>query len=168
MWYVVWTEARSEAWLKQAIDKEIDKKLCLECWMPKKTEQQKWQGEIKTVEKMLFPGYLFTDTEDPEKLHIEIRKLKCTSRVMRVGEDFTPISKPEDELIRSLTGEDGVAGISIGVIEDGKLRVIEGPLKGLEKYIVKIDRYKRKAWLKLYLLGEERKISLSLSVTRKS
>ena len=88
---------------------------------------------------------------------------------MRVVEDFTPISKPAEELIRSLNGEDGVAGsISIGVIEDGKLRAIEGPLKGLEQYIVKIDRYKRKAWLKMFLPGEERKFSLGLSVVRKS
>ncbi|MBR1892448.1 MAG: hypothetical protein IJ815_02810 [Lachnospiraceae bacterium] len=53
------------------------------------------------------------------------------------------------------------------MIENGKLKVIDGPLKGFEKYIVKIDRYKRKAWLKIKLFGEERRFNLSLSVIEK-
>ena len=167
MWYVVWTETGTEAELKNKIENEIPKDLYRECRLPTRTEQQKWNGEVKEVTKLLFPGYLFLDTDDPEGLHIKIRKIKYNSRVMKTGDDFTPISKAEQEIIEALTGEDGNVGISTGVIENGSLKVINGPLKGFEKYIVRIDRYKRKAWLKMRLLGEERRFNVSLSVIEK-
>ena len=87
--------------------------------------------------------------------------------MIKTGDEFTPISEHEEKIIRALTGENGTAGISVGVMENGKLKVIDGPLKGFEKYIVKIDRYKRKAWLKIKLFGEERRFNLSLSVIEK-
>ena len=59
-------------------------------------------------------------------------------------------------------------GISTGIIEDGNLKVIDGPLKGFEKYIVRIDRHKRKAWLKIKLFGEERKFNAGLCVIEKT
>ncbi len=168
MSYVIWTAPRSEARLKGLIDNKISKTLYKKCWLPIKKEQQKWDGKFIEVEKLLFPGYLFIDIDKPEKVHIEIRKLKYNSRVMKTGEVFTPISNAEEEIIKNLTGDDGVAGISTGFIENGKLKVINGSLKGMEKYIIKIDRYKRKAWLKIMLLGEERKLNMSLSVIKKS
>ena len=74
MWYVIWTEARSEYQLKSRIEKDIDNSLYSRCWVPTKTEQRKLDGKYTEVERILFPGYIFIDTEDPEKLHIEIRK----------------------------------------------------------------------------------------------
>jgi len=167
MWYVVWTETGTEAELKNKIENEIPKELYRECRIPTKTEQQKWNGEIKEVTKHLFPGYIFVDTDDPEGMHIKIRRIKYNSRVMKTGDDFTPISEAEQEIIDALTGEDGNVGISTGVLENGTLKVINGPLKGFEKYIVRIDRYKRKAWLKMCLFGEERRFNVSLSVIEK-
>lgn len=168
MWYVIWTEARSEYQLKSRIEKDIDSDLYSSCWVPTKTEQRKLDGKYTEVERILFPGYIFIDTDDPEKLHIEIRKTKYNSRVMKTGEYFTPISRTEEEIIRHLTGDDGRMGISTGIIEDGNLKVIDGPLKGFEKYIVRIDRHKRKAWLKIKLFGEERKFNAGLCVIEKT
>ncbi len=167
MWYVIWTETGTEYDLRERIEREISKELFSGCMIPTKTEQQKWSGQIKNVTKVLFPGYVFIDTEEPEQLHIKIRRIKYNSRVMRTGEEFTPITETERRIIKSLTDADGNVGISTGIIEDGILGVIDGPLKGFEKYIVKIDRYKRKAWLKMKLFGEEKRFNLSLSVIEK-
>ena len=168
MWYVIWTETRTETVLKEEIENKLPKDLYKKCWLPEKKEQQKWNGEFIEVKKILFPGYLFIDTDSPEKVHLKIRKIKPNARVMKTGEEFTPISTEEEDIIRSITGDTGIVGISTGIIEEGKLKVIDGPLKGLEKYIIKIDRYKRKAWLKIRLLGEDRCLTMSLSVIRKS
>lgn len=51
---------------------------------------------------------------------------------------------------------------SSGIIEGDRIKIIDGPLKGLESSIVRIDRHKRLAYLNNVLLGRQIKISLEI------
>lgn len=171
MWYVIWTRTNTEMQLKDQIKMLIPEDICRSCLILTRTEQQKWNKEIVNRIKLLFPGYIFADTDDPESLNSMIRKTQIVGnrpRVIKTGDTYTPISDAEREIIKSLAGTDGNVGISTGIIENGKLKVIDGPLKGFEEYIYKIDRYKRKAWLSMRLFGEERRFNASLSVISKT
>lgn len=170
MWYVIWTKNNTEYQLRDQIVRRISSEVCRDCHILTRTEQQKWNNKIVTKTKLLFPCYLFVDTDDPEKLNSLIRQIKISDnhpRVIKSGDVYKPITDTEKEILKSLAGNDGNVGISTGIIENKVLKVIDGPLKGFEKYIYKIDRYKRKAWLAMNLFGEERKFCASLNVIRK-
>ena len=168
MWYVIWTTARNERNVEEQIGKDVPERLYRRCWLPMKTERQKWDGEWKDVETVLFPGYLFLDTDRPEEFSAAAKKMKGYIGLLKNEDVFLPISAAEEEIIRRLTGETGCAGISTGVIENGRLRVINGALFGMEKYITRIDRHKRKAYLEMKLFGDVRRFNAGLVVVEKS
>ena len=170
MWYVIWTKTNTEILLRDQITRWVPSEICSECRVLTRTEQQKWKKEIVSKTKLLFPGYLFVDTNEPEKLNSLIRQINISDnhpRVIKSGDIYKPITDTEEEMLKSLAGNDGNVEISTGIIENKRLKVIDGPLKGFEQYIYKIDRYKRKAWLSMNLFGEDRKFCASLNVIKK-
>ena len=58
--------------------------------------------------------------------------------------------------------------ISEGVIEKSKIKVYSGPLVGKEKYICRIDRHKRRAFLELPMFGRRQKIQVGLEIVSKT
>lgn len=54
--------------------------------------------------------------------------------------------------------------MSEGVIESGQVRIYQGPLQGMEGYIKKIDRHKKKAWLKIKMFGRMQMVQVGLEI----
>ncbi len=101
-------------------------------------------------------------------LHQALRKEKNYIGLLRCNGEYIPLSDEEEATIRRLLGNREIAGLSTGVIRDGVLQVLDGPLKGMEQYIVHINRHKRKAWLKMLLFNEEREFCMALEVVDKT
>lgn len=81
------------------------------------------------------------------------------------------LSAAESQLIDRLCGSMRTVLISEGVIENGRLHVSFGPLKGLEPLVKKIDRHRRMAWLELPGAGPQapaRRMGVALEVTSKT
>ena len=57
--------------------------------------------------------------------------------------------------------------MSVGVIEGDRVIVTEGPLKGHEAQITKIDRHKRAAYLDMRMFGRHKTIKVGLEIVRK-
>lgn len=167
MWYVIWTKARNEHIMQQLMEKELPKGCYDECWMPMRVERFTRHGEQIDVEKKLFPGYLFVETDDPLRLHVAIKKVKSICSVMHNEDSFLAITQEEKKVLDKLTGKERKVGVSVGVIRDGVLHVTEGPLVGMEQYVVRIDRHKRKAWLEMELFGDIRRFNAALEVVEK-
>ena len=166
-WYVVWAMSRTEHQLLKHIQKGVPKSLYQRCWLPTRTERRKVKGERVDIERLLFPGYVFISTNEPQMLHLAMKGIKDFIGLLRSGGVFIALSQKEEELIRHLTDERDNVGVSTGVIRDGRLLVIDGPLKGLEKYVVKIDRHKMKAQVEMLLFGEIRHFNLGLCVVER-
>ena len=79
-----------------------------------------------------------------------------------------PLTEKEQRFIQRLGGNGYVVEMSEGIIEQSKVRVTSGPLMGMEGYIRKIDRHKRKAWLELELFGRKQTVQVGLEVVSKS
>ena len=168
MWYVIWVRTGHEEEFKTWMDIRVPKGIYDRCFIPVKAEQRKIKGRSEEVLKKLFPGYIFTETENALELNKGLKRVPFVHRLLKTGEYFVPISETEEELIRKLTGEDGCAGMSVGIIENGRLKVVSGPITGFEQYVVKIDRHKRKAFLEMKLFNEIRHFTLGLEVVEKS
>ncbi|MEG2506006.1 MAG: KOW motif-containing protein, partial [Carnobacterium sp.] len=64
--------------------------------------------------------------------------------------------------------EDHVVDMSVGYIIGDKIIVRDGPLKGKEGSIKKIDRHKRIAFIEVEFLGEVRETKVGLEIITKN
>ena len=127
------------------------------------------------VKDILLPGYILVDTLDPWdfkercsktgsalSFHL-IGRAKSTRRDME-GDDyepdtFTQVTDAEFNLIRSLCGE-----ISKGVKEGSRVRIISGPLVGLQENVQKLNPHHRCALVRLEMFGRNLDVWLSFEI----
>ena len=87
--------------------------------------------------------------------------------MLGTGETRVALTPQEIEFILRFCGEDDIAEMSEGVIEDDQVHILSGPLMGMEGAIRKIDRHKRKAWLELEMFGRQQQIEVGLEIIKK-
>lgn len=147
MWYVMQVYSGRERYCKELIQKNVERKLLDECRIPRYLEPRKKNGNWIVEEKILFPGYLFVRSNKIEDLFFQLKKVPRMTKILRMEEDFVPLNAAEQNFILQFTNDNQAVGVSKGIVQNGKIKVIHGPLKGYEGFIRKVDRHKRHAWL---------------------
>ena len=153
----------------EELAQRLPKDVISSCFIPVREVKKRRGGEWKTEQELLFPGYLFVETNEPELASERLRELPLFMRVLAdVGDEFLPLSDNETSWIRSLTTERlHVVEMSEGVIEGDRVIVTQGPLKGREAWIIKVDRHKRLAWLDMRMFGRTKSIKVGLEIVSK-
>ncbi len=132
-------------------------------WWPRRRMYIRRKGKrIKTL-TALFPGYLFLETRDlSPHLYQTVRRTEGFVRFLPDNRDITPLDAESHRLIRHFLSHGEVLQESrVYFDENNRIVVKEGPLKGLEGHIVKVDRRKRRAKVKLDLYEESFQIDLA-------
>ncbi len=169
MWYVVQVYTGRE----ENIKLQCERLLSLfpdafeRVFIPYSNRRMKIDGEWGDVEKVLFPGYIFIVTANLNEAVKLLKKVEGMTKVLGDGENMIPISKEEEKMLLRLGGEEQIVEMSEGIIENSVIKVTEGPLKGMEPLIKKIDRHKRKAWIEVEMFGSSRVIEVGLEIFRK-
>lgn len=117
---------------------------------------EKWLGcsSVKDyVLKDLYPHYILVQSSLDEEDFLErykefFKDIDMLANLLKQG-DLHQMSDREKGLYEKLFNEKEVIVHSIGTITDGKLIVEEGPLKGYEDFIERINRHKRDCFLNL-------------------
>lgn len=148
-WYAIYTQSRHEQKVyKHLIKKEIETFLPLiEQWSRRKDRR-------KRISLPLFPGYLFVRALLNAYTHLEI--LKTDSVVRILGNDGKPIPIPDEQIfaIKALI-KSGMAVTPCAYLKEGmKVRVVNGPLIGVEGILLKIQPQKHRLVLSVDLLKE--------------
>lgn len=120
---------------------------------------RKYEGSWHQETAELFPGYIMIDADNRKNL---AEKLKCTDT------ELYSVDADCENTLRELCNSDGHLPISRGVIRKGVTYVTEGPLKGKEEMISRIDRHKRLAMLKISAIKDEQPVRVGLEITDKS
>ncbi len=103
---------------------------------------RKYEGVWHLERQLLFPGSVFLESNNEEILSEELEKCVDIDR----HENFCIRMFPkEEQFLKRLCGQKHHLEMSRGVIRMGKTQIIEGPLKGMENRISRIDRHKRLA-----------------------
>lgn len=169
MWYAIQVHNGSEEKLKTVYQNRIPKEVLDECFIFYREEMKKYLGEWHKEEKILFPGYLFMGTDQPTELFDTLKKMPVPTRPLGDKDTLVPLTASEAELMKKLGGEKHVVKMSQGVIENGRTQITEGPMIGMEKYIRKIDRHKRRAVIEMKMAGERAvKAEVGVEIVRKS
>ncbi|MCD7736809.1 MAG: antiterminator LoaP [Lachnospiraceae bacterium] len=167
MWYVVQVRAGAEEKICAQCAKKISETLLRQSFLAYYEERKKRGGKWETQKKVLFPGYVFLDTDEIEKVFFELKKVIGLTKILGIGEDIVPLTEEEVRFLTQLGGENHVVEMSEGIIEGARVKVQSGPLMGKEALIKKIDRHKRKAYLELELFGHMQRVEVGLEITMK-
>ena len=126
-------------------------------------------GKILPTKLAVFPGYVFLEfPEDDTILRYQwaFRRTEGFYRFLRSNQDIAPLQNRDLELVLHFIREVGpLAGKSQVYFDDNsRIVVISGPLSGLEGRIVKADKRKGRAKIKLDLYGDSFCIDLAFEV----
>ncbi len=167
-WYVLQVRTGTEENIRIQCEKNIPTTVLECCFIPYYKEQRNIRGIWTTQQKRLFPGYLFAITTNVDALHLHLKKVTGLSKILGTGREIVPLRKDEIQFLQEFGGDEQIVEMSQGIIENEKIIVQYGPLKGKEGYIRRIDRHKRKAYLELELFGRMQRIQVGLEVVAKS
>lgn len=168
--YVIQVVAGKEAHVIHLIERYIKPGLITECFSTKREVLRREGGTWQKCEENLLPGYLFVSCDDPSRVADCLKRIPAFTRMLGNDDVFIPLSDDEVRwLSRLTTSEERIIRMSRGVIEEGgKVVVTEGPLRGYEANIKRIDRHKRVAWLEMRILGRTKSVKVGLEIVAKA
>lgn len=167
-WYVIQVQPKSEYRLCTKIKDRISKDLYRDCFVPQAEYLYKKDGVFEKRIRPLFPGYIFVSTDNVKNFYDSLKKIDGFKRILKSGEDFTPISSEEAGFISGITDDDYNISLSAGFIIDSKITITSGPLVGNEGIIKKIDRHKRIGLIEINFMGQPQLVKMPLEIISKS
>lgn len=135
---------------------------CERLWKSDKT----W----KTVEKDMFPGYVFLQSSNPSQLSKELDAYRKILKVMEEDGYLLSVYQEEEQYLRELCGDEHFLKMSFGYRdrEKGISHITEGPLKAFEDRIIRIDWHRRYAQLEVLLARKKAVVWAGLGIDEKS
>ena len=126
------------------------------------------RGKMQQTTAAVFPGYIFVEAEG-EDIQTHQRAFRQTDgfyRFLLSNQNIRPLADRDLELVLHFVKKAGpIAGISrVYLNENSRIVVTEGPLMGLEGRIIKVDKRKKRAKVKLSLYDDSFAIDLAFEV----
>lgn len=167
MWYVIQVATGKEEQILAMIKKYGVQKYLKECFSPRYEHRRKYLGQWRQEQAILFPGYIFVISDQVEELYQSLKHIPELTKILGVGEKWTPMTKEDIEIVELLSGEERVVQFSEGYIVGTQVIVIKGPLQGMEGTIKRVDRHKRKAYLEIPMFGRVLNAQVGLEIVEK-
>lgn len=173
MWYVIQTVTGKEEELMFFIRTLLSQERFENCFMIW-AEWLKWLGgEWILQTRPLFPGYVFIETDEPERIYMELKGVPRFSRLLgNSKEEFIPVKEAEEKFLRAITGgcddyNHAVVGLTdVKTDTEGNVISMEGALTCFEIKSVKVKLHKRYATVKTLILGEERTLIFGIRLEK--
>ena len=171
MWYVIQVRTGTEEEIQRQCENIIDKSILEKSFIPKYEQERKYQGEWHTELKVLFPGYVFVQTQAPETLFYQLKKVPKLSKLLSDGEEeFLPVREDEQEFLESLITVEEKDGKEVYLVKRSEIQVDEeGNIvwagTPLSRYIGNVVRKrirKRYVVIEKELFGKKRTVLLSV------
>lgn len=108
--------------------------------------------------KTLFPGYVFVATKmNRQEIDLLFRTVSLRSPYFKElkFEGVSALTEDEEKILGAFLDDQKILRMSCGCLENRKLHILNGPLTGMDDYIVKYDRHNQLATLNLYFLEQK-------------
>ncbi len=163
MWYAIQVYTGKE---QETID------LCRKCIEgvdyrienPKLERSRKYLGSWHKECSIMFPGYVFVVTDDIDAFRMASKKVPRITKVLGAEDQAIPLTEEEVETLHKLVNDEYVVELSKGIKVGDSIAVTDGPLKGMEALIIKVDRHKRTAAIRVPMMGREIETVVGLEV----
>lgn len=138
-------------------------------FIPKRLMAIRKAGKMSNKLYPVFPGYIFLETEElTEHDRWIIRHTEGFYRFLKSTKEPTPLTDQDKRLLLHFISFGEYADISkVCFDENDRIVVLEGPMKGLEGNIVKVDRRRGRAKIALDLFKNGFLVDFSFKVVEK-
>ncbi len=160
MWYVMQVRVGSEERIAQQCNTRIPESILKRSFIPYSEALFKFHGEWTTLKRRIFLGYVFLDTDNIEEVLKYLYKMPDMTKVLGVGNEIVPLTEEEVDFLLQLGGEEQVVRLSRLMLDGTKVTVLNGPLKGKEGLIKKINKHKRRITLETDLFDRLQEIEV--------
>ncbi len=133
-------------------------------YIPKRALDERRRGKIHHKISPVFPGYVFVESENLLKdldLYWAVRRTPGFIRFLGDNIAPTPLSDKDISLLRHFISFGEIADTStVTFDENDRIVVLEGPLKGLEGLIERVNKRKGRAKVRLDMCNSSFHIDL--------
>ena len=150
MYYVIQVKTGKEQEAIENILKNKPDDPSFDVFAPYRISIRKYKGVEKQVIERCFPGYVFVETSNVKDLFVQLYWTPGFTKLLGREADtnnFVPLDKDESRMIDILYSKNNerITQISNIEVKEGEMiRVLDGPLAGLETQIKKVNLHKRK------------------------
>lgn len=163
MWYVIQVKSGEESDMKALLDKLREDGAYGKCFVPLFEDVKRSGGKCRISFRRLFPGYLFVDADDPDKIFEALKRIPEFTRLLGTVEKdgsrvFIPVGVEDQEFMKTMF-EDGLMHISyVHMGRNGRIDKIAGPLANYRNHITKLELRHRMAIVEAEMFGKKRKV----------
>ena len=168
MYYVIWTNTGSEEKTRQMIYEFSDSALYKKVVIPYRLKRHYYKGKSHIAKLILFPSYVFVETDTIKELVANIRWFPGFNVVLHIDDLYCPVQKHEEYILNEMINDHDVIDISEGYMEGDRIRITKGPLVGLEGNIIRVNRRQGVAVLEMHLFNRVTEVSVGLELIIKS
>lgn len=162
-WYVLQVMTGRETAIKEKL---IESLSGVHALAPRRIITERRRGTLTEVIRVLFPSYIFVQIKLDEINYYTVKELPGVFGFLGAQ---GPEPVPDEQMANVLRWCGGDELVGLSRVELGKqIRVIDGPLKGMEGRIIRIDKRKGRAKVRLTLFREEKEIDLGIEVIQAS
>jgi len=170
-WYVLFVKSGKERKVEQYLRKELDTDISIP-FIPLQEILFRRSGTVKKEIRPLFPGYVFVESilsgqDFLEEANYLINKSGDIISLLKYSDTEVAMKESEKLRLLSLCNNDHCIEVSYGIIEGDKIRIFDGPLKGMESIVKKVNRHKREALIEIEIMGSVRLVTVALEVINK-
>lgn len=165
-WYAIFVATNQEEKIKKRLEMELGDDL--QFIIPKRELKERKNGRWHSVKRNLFPGYILIKGIFTMELYYNLKKFPYMIRLLSRENELLKIQEKELQLLNMLIdNKENTIGFSTIYKENDKIKVIDGPLVGLEGHIKHINSRKGRAKVQLSFLNEEKIVELGIVVLDK-
>lgn len=165
-WYVVHTYSGYENKVKANIEKTIENRHLeeniIEVRVPLQDVVEMKNGAKKTVQKKMFPGYVFINMVMNDDTWYVVRNTRGVTGFVGPGSKPVPLTEAE---MKSLGIK--MENVSIDFVEGDAIAVVAGVWKDTVGVVQKIDFGKQTATINVELFGRETPVEISFAEVRR-
>ena len=164
-WYVLFVQTGKEDFMAARCRELISPELLTGAFVPRFQKMFQVRSAWTVKESVLFPGYVFLETEDITSVRKELRRIPFFKSLLGRDEDqIHPIYLSEKMRLLQFLNKDHVIETSTGYKEGDHIEITAGPLMGHLAEIKRINRHKRTATVEVELAGKKVKMELGLEL----
>lgn len=170
MYYVIQVKTGKEQTAIDDIFKNKPNEESFDVFAPYRKTIRKFHGVEKEVIERCFPGYVFVETDDVKQLFKQLYFTPGFTRLLgreADTENFVPLDKDESRMVDILYSKENgrITEISNIEVKEGEMiRVLDGPLMGLETKIKKVNLHKRQVTIEYMMCGRLVQSSIGINI----
>lgn len=165
-WYALHVRTGKEEEIREYIELIFPDR-DIHIFIPRRKIIERCKGKLHECIRALLPGYVLINTEIDTEFYYELKKVPNIIKLLRDEREPLPIKKEEMAVLLSLSRESDTIGISQVYKSGNEIKVISGPLVGMEGIIESFNHRKRRMRVRLSISGDIKNVDLGAELVER-